>query len=345
MSTRVHFFLFGGQALPESDDEITWSSASTEPLVHASAERLAEITARAEEDYPGFIPAERSADVADIHSAVEKLDRDPQLETIIIAPRCAADPFPLFAELPLPAALAVRPPELSSAILFRRTALTQSGIPFRNVDLPIWDRLMQTAHNSTGAIAAIPSSGVEERDGFAFPGLAPGSPGHHRQWLFEHLDRLDPQKLIAECRSPDDAVALKSGLLLIHDYLEESHDLSQSVQGKGRHAAGDYWHGIMHRREPDNSNAKYWFRRVGDHPVFPELAEAARPLFEAAEEDAAGDWKDRCLSGPGWDPFAFIDFCSFCRRGANSALAEIAEQIQYAEMLLLLRRTARDASA
>ena len=58
--------------------------------------------------------------------------------------------------------------------------------------------------------------------------------------------------------------AIKSGLLLWNDALDESHNISQGLENQ----TGSYWHGIMHRREPDYSNAKYWFGRVGTHPFF-----------------------------------------------------------------------------
>ena len=63
------------------------------------------------------------------------------------------------------------------------------------------------------------------------------------------------------------ADAVKSALLLWNDALDDSHDISQGVRSK----TGSYWHGIMHRREPDYSNSKYWFARVGSHPIFPAL--------------------------------------------------------------------------
>ena len=37
------------------------------------------------------------------------------------------------------------------------------------------------------------------------------------------------------------------GLWLLHDFLDESHSLSQEITTD----TGSYWHGIMHRREPD----------------------------------------------------------------------------------------------
>ena len=58
--------------------------------------------------------------------------------------------------------------------------------------------------------------------------------------------------------------SVKSGLLLWNDALDVSHKISQKIDSQ----TGSYWHGIMHRREPDYSNAKYWFRRAGATPFF-----------------------------------------------------------------------------
>ena len=76
-------------------------------------------------------------------------------------------------------------------------------------------------------------------------------------------------------------LALAAGLLQVHDFWDASHDAAQQADDRGERATSAYWHGIAHRREPDASNAAYWFRRVGKHPVFIPLAEAARPLFAA----------------------------------------------------------------
>jgi len=86
-------------------------------------------------------------------------------------------------------------------------------------------------------------------------------------------------------RDRDMARACLAGLWLYHNDLDRSHTLSQDIETP----TGSFWHGIMHRREGDFSNAKYWFHRVGAHPIFPALAKAAG---EAS-----------------WDPFAFVDLC------------------------------------
>lgn len=58
-----------------------------------------------------------------------------------------------------------------------------------------------------------------------------------------------------------------AGLWLLAGDLDQSHSISQRLEDND----GSYWHGIMHRREGDYFNAKYWMRRTGDHPVTQEL--------------------------------------------------------------------------
>ncbi|QDT05766.1 hypothetical protein K227x_41700 [Rubripirellula lacrimiformis] len=59
-----------------------------------------------------------------------------------------------------------------------------------------------------------------------------------------------------------------AGLWLLAGELDRSHSISQDDGS----AEGSFWHGVMHRREGDFGNAKYWFRRVGNHPVFESMA-------------------------------------------------------------------------
>lgn len=95
------------------------------------------------------------------------------------------------------------------------------------------------------------------------------------------------------------AATCLSGLWLRAGFLDESHRLSQGLPG----ADGSFWHGIMHRREGDYSNAKYWFRRVGEHPTFAAIADAAGGIAATGDGPAA-----RAMAARGkWDPFAFVD--------------------------------------
>ncbi len=153
------------------------------------------------------------------------------------------------------------------------------------------------------------------------------------------LDELVPETVCPERRilDRDMAAACCAGLLLYHNYLDESHTISQSIDTP----TGSFWHGIMHRREGDYSNAKYWFRRVGDHPVFIRLRGAANLLASDAQLDAAGHF---LVAQSAWDPFAWIDLCELVVKGASTQDA-FCREIQQREWELLFDYCFRHAFA
>lgn len=179
-------------------------------------------------------------------------------------------------------------------------------------------------------------------DSFVLPALVPNAPDAQAEWLIEHITRLKPSQLVPEKTSEADAVALKAGLLQWHDALDASHQLAQSVEGLGAHQSGDYWHAIMHRREPDYGNAKYWFRQLDTHSVFADLAPHAMSILDPVADGAS--WKSRLSGNGSWDPMAFVDLCEACAGREESPLGWAARQIQAAEMQLLLASTYQDAS-
>lgn len=122
----------------------------------------------------------------------------------------------------------------------------------------------------------------------------------------------------------------RAGLLLRHGQFEGAHEAAQDLHT----AEGSFWHGILHRREPDPGNAAYWFRRAGNHPVFPALR-------DRAAEIAAGS---SFHVGEKWDPFAWIDFWEQARRKPGSAEARIAAEIEEAEWELLFAYCAQTQS-
>jgi hypothetical protein len=168
--------------------------------------------------------------------------------------------------------------------------------------------------------------------GCAVPQLTASATLPQSGWLREIVERtqvLDAKEVTL--------TALRAGLFLLNDLCDESHACSQSIEGDGRYHTGDYWHAILHRREPDYGNSKYWFRRVGKHPIFADLAKGV----EHRSRRAVAAIPDVLVDGA-WDPFAFVDLCAAAEN--DPVLKEWCEQVQYLEMLLLLEFSYREAA-
>src|SRR5215469_12113850 len=58
--------------------------------------------------------------------------------------------------------------------------------------------------------------------------------------------------------------AVRAILHLMNDDIDRAHTIAQSGEGD---ATLDYVHAIVHRREGDWANSKYWFSRAGGQPV------------------------------------------------------------------------------
>lgn len=135
------------------------------------------------------------------------------------------------------------------------------------------------------------------------------------------LAQTQARTLFPQARAPEAAVA---GLWLYFSCLDEAHEVAQSLHT----AEGSYWHGIMHRQEPDAFNAGYWFRRVGTHPVYPQLHAGSREIVAAHPQ--AG-----FRLGPQWDPHAFIELCELGRQAPGSPQEQLALDLQRLEWRLL----------
>ncbi len=156
------------------------------------------------------------------------------------------------------------------------------------------------------------------------PGPRPGVLPHTE--LTEALDAL-----LGDTKLPPVTRDLIRGLIFLwHDHMEPAHDIAQGIED----IDGSFLHGILHRREPDYGNAAYWFRHVGEHPCYPNIAEKVASHLESKKESAL---QRQLISDGEWDPFAYIELCKkAARTPATDPQTEILREIQGIESEALL---------
>ncbi len=170
------------------------------------------------------------------------------------------------------------------------------------------------------SVAALFKQGIELR----LPGSLPFGPSVAE--VREDLSTIgiDEFSTLGPPKDASYANCLLSGLWLMFDFMAESHALSQNIP----HASGSYWHGILHRREPDAGNARYWFSRVGEHPIFGELARDAAEIIK----DSGCESLALLGNGSTWDPDEFIRLCT---SDQDDATTRTLLEIQRREWALL----------
>jgi hypothetical protein len=128
-----------------------------------------------------------------------------------------------------------------------------------------------------------------------------------------------------------------AGLWLWHDFLDKSHAISQSLDNP----TGNLWHAIMHRREGDFSNAKYWYARCAAHPALQTLTVQASAYLNPMPADksllkiTAGGW-----SGP-----ALVDLVESVHRHPTDPRHKVAVELQRLEWRVLFDHCTRAAAA
>jgi hypothetical protein len=269
------------------------------------------------------------------------------------------------SRLPRLLAIAAFNPEVWCSVLVHPGAFDAIG-PFRDVASPLREWLMQAAlkiHKIDIQSGGDPERLLEARsevipsppavgllgEPFALtdstlPPLVPQS--DQPVWLAKSLQAFEELQFGCPFVNGADWTALAAGVWQMNGFLDRSHELAQSVEGRGKNRAGDYWHAIMHRREPDYGNAKYWCRQVEQHGIHSLLAADADLILEKCGTPAADRWRTG-LVGKGhtkWNAASFVDLCEHVADGHDSVLQLAVEKIQLIEMALLLTSTYYDAT-
>lgn len=114
--------------------------------------------------------------------------------------------------------------------------------------------------------------------------------------------------------------ALVRGALL---YAADANDMAHRIVQDDPGDLGSYWHGMVHRREGDFDNARYWFRRAGRLPVFAKM-------HGAAAEVSANMARQET-----WDAYLLTGMCEQAKFGDTDAAAECVrlQRVEFEQLL------------
>jgi hypothetical protein len=192
----------------------------------------------------------------------------------------------------------------------------------------------------------IQSSHTDDLSPFAREALTLNIAGSYRKLVVREQGNAQAKKLLAKAtpqqmlsgtvRNPDDANAMLAGLWLWHDWLDESHHISQSLHS----STGSFWHAIMHRREGDFSNSQYWYARCQGHPVLATMATQAGAILHPLPADK----QLLRLIGSGWNANAFVDLVASVEQNERDPKHAAAVSLQQLEWRLLFDHCTRSAA-
>jgi len=150
------------------------------------------------------------------------------------------------------------------------------------------------------------------------------------------LSSAEPTALVsAKVVDIEAAKGLLAGLYLWHDHLAQSHTISQSIPTP----TGSLWHAIMHRREGDFSNSKYWYARCTNHPCSQFLAAQVAQLIASLPADK----QLLRLTQAGWNPNAFVDFVEQLHDRPSDPKYSLAVELQKMEWRCLFDWSVRQS--
>ena len=135
--------------------------------------------------------------------------------------------------------------------------------------------------------------------------------GQDRPW-----DRLERGKAPTKAKEAVAASGLEplvqGALYLYLDCFEDAHNVANEHEGTW---AGNWLHAILHRREPDAANAKYWYARVkAPEGAYRAIGWAAMEVLGQKPPQGLEKLAEKIRKSTTWEPEAFVEACDKFRK-------------------------------
>jgi len=154
--------------------------------------------------------------------------------------------------------------------------------------------------------------------------LVRGKPNAAGKKAVEALTKRD----MKDAKDSKSLPLVQGALYLCFDCWKEAHELADAHEGT---AAGHWLHAIVHRREPDAGNSKYWYAKVSPPArVFEAIGLEALAFLKKAPVPELESLAQELQKTKIWTPAAFVELCDKFKEGEPGspgyrALAHIQE--------------------
>lgn len=154
--------------------------------------------------------------------------------------------------------------------------------------------------------------------------LVKGKPYAAGKKAVEALTKRD----MKDAKDPKSLPLVQAVLYLCFDCWKEAHDIANDHEDT---VIGNWLHAIVHRREPDAGNSKYWYARVkAPAKVFEAIGNGVLALLKQQPVAELEPLVQKMAKSKTWEPEAFVDLCDKYREEdektpAYQTLARIQE--------------------
>ena len=130
------------------------------------------------------------------------------------------------------------------------------------------------------------------------------------------FDRLEKGKPVSKAKETVEKSGLKplaqAALYLYFDCFEEAHNIANDHEGS---TEGNWIHAIVHRREPDAGNSRYWYARVNvPAKISGEIAREALAILKEQPVKELEPLVQKLEKSKRWEPEAFVGLCDQFRK-------------------------------
>lgn len=277
-------------------------------------------------------------DPTKIERQVQRLQEDPSLhatahEVRVRRPsgRTKTD-FTLLRNVGLRVGSLIRPPWEDGSLMLRADRAENLGA-YRYLADASWEHAVRLVWKDT-EVDLVPEV-LGETEGEDVERLALEPTGIRRRFLSAYIERVTE----LESSSPSEQALLAAAIYLWNDDLTRSHEICQDFDRSIPDAS--FIHGIVHRREPDHSNARGWFGRAEGMRGGETIRDAVLALLQrvlqipdyGSARDTAFEWIQHLQKVGTWDPLKLLDLCEVGAWKEDASLRRLLEEVQEAELL------------